>query len=77
MGPKALRHFARRYPNDYPNAEVLVDLASHGGRIVEVSIKVRSRSGGTSMFNMWSSLYYVAKMTLSVLMVPMRGRRPG
>lgn len=77
MGPKALCHFARRYPNDYPNAEVLVDLAWRGGRIVEVPIRVRSRSGGTSMFNMWSSLYYVVKMTLSVLMVPMRGRRPG
>ena len=70
----ALLHFARNYPCDYPNAEVLVDLARRGGRIVEVPVRVAVRAGGVSMFNVWSSLYYVVKMTLSILMVLVRGR---
>jgi hypothetical protein len=71
----ALLHFARNYPHDYPNAEVLVDLARRGGKIVEVPVNVAARTGGVSMFDFWSSLYYVLKMTLSVLMVLVRGRR--
>lgn len=71
----ALHHFAHSYPYDYPNAEVLVDLARRGGKIIEVPVYVAARKGGVSMFDFWSSIYYVVKMTLSVLMVLVRGRR--
>jgi glycosyltransferase involved in cell wall biosynthesis len=76
IGEKALRMFADEYPHDYPNAEVLVDLARHGGKIAEVPIVVHARTGGTSMFDVWSAAYYVVKMNLSILMVLVRKRRP-
>jgi len=75
IGRMALGLFAEVYPYDYPNAEVLVDLARSGGKIAEVPTTVRARLGGTSMFDVWSSMYYVVKMTLSILMVLLRKRR--
>ncbi len=77
IGRMPLGLFADIYPYDYPNAEVLVDLARNGGKIAEVPVKVRARLGGTSMFDLWSSMYYVVKMNLSILMVLMRKRRHG
>ncbi len=75
LGRMAIGLFAEIYPSDYPNAEVIVDLARNGGKIAEVSIKVHPRLGGTSMFNLWRSFYYVVKMNLSILMVLLRKRR--
>jgi len=75
IGRMPIGLFAEVYPYDYPNAEVIVDLARHGGKIAEVAIKVHARLGGTSMFDLWSSLYYVVKMNLSILMVLLRKRR--
>jgi glycosyltransferase involved in cell wall biosynthesis len=75
LSARAVAYLARQYPLDYPNAEVLVDLARGGGRIVEVPVHMGEREGGTSMFDWWSSLYYVVKMTLSVGMVLVRRRR--
>jgi glycosyltransferase involved in cell wall biosynthesis len=75
LSARAVSYLARQYPLDYPNAEVLVDLARGGGRIVEVPVRMGERQGGVSMFDWWSSLYYVLKMTLSVWMVLVRRRR--
>jgi hypothetical protein len=72
---RAFERFALAYPPDYPNAEVLVELARRGGRIVEVSVAMTARSGGRAMFGLSTSLYYVLKMSLSLLMLLLRPRR--
>ena len=64
MGRAAIEQFARSYPTDYPEVEVLVSLSKHGFRIKEISVEMRGRQGGTSSINWSKSLYYMMKVTM-------------
>lgn len=59
--------FAESYPYDYPEPEAICDAISHGMRIVEVPIKMRERSTGTSSIRPLRSIYYMVKVTLAIL----------
>lgn len=64
VGRAAIEQFARSYPTDYPEVEVLVSLSKHGFRIKEISVEMRGRQGGTSSINWSKSLYYMLKVTM-------------
>ncbi|HEY2776226.1 MAG TPA: glycosyltransferase family 2 protein [Candidatus Binatia bacterium] len=60
------------FPLDYPDADVLVLAARSGFRIVDVPANMRSAAGSPSMHAGIGVLYYVYKMTLSVVMNAIR-----
>jgi glycosyltransferase involved in cell wall biosynthesis len=62
------------YPNDYPDADILILLHRSGFRVREVPVQMRP-SQGASMHSGHRSLYYVYKMMLSILMTLLRPRR--
>lgn len=67
------------FPLDYPDADVLVLAARSGLRIVEVPAHMRVEAGSPSMHSGPRVLWYVYKMTLSVVMNavrPVRRRSP-
>ncbi|MBM7566900.1 glycosyltransferase family 2 protein [Paenibacillus sacheonensis] len=64
VGRAAIEQFARHYPTDYPEVEVLVSLSKRGFRMKEISVEMRSRQGGTSSINWSKSIYYMMKVTL-------------
>jgi glycosyltransferase involved in cell wall biosynthesis len=64
---RALRLCARAYPHDYPEPEAIVTLHRAGLSIVEIPVTMRPRQGGRSSITSLHSAYYMAKVTLAIL----------
>lgn len=64
---KAIRCFARYYPQDYPEVESHVLLYKAGLSEVEVPVSMRPRIGGCSSITLPRSVYYVFKVLLAIL----------
>ncbi|MBP3885360.1 MAG: glycosyltransferase family 2 protein [Olsenella sp.] len=75
-GRRAIELFSRRYPTDYPEPESIVFAHNEGLEICEVPVVMRERQGGTSSIGVLSSVYYMIKVTLAILIEGMskRGR---
>ena len=58
--------FANSYPDDYPEAEVLVSLFKQGLKAVEVPVNMMPRQGGESSINSPRAFYYIIKVTLAI-----------
>ncbi len=67
-GPRALRYLAAYYPADYPEPEAIVLLSRRGLAIREVPVRMRARQGGRSSISGTRIVYYMAKVTLSLLL---------
>lgn len=62
------------FPQDFPDADVIIMLSRMGFRIVEVPVKMRpSRSGKSMHSGLIRPLYYIAKMSVSMLHLSTRG----
>lgn len=73
---RAVAFFAHdHYPSDFPDADTIILLALAGFRVREVPVTMEARVAGTSMHSNLKAFYYVAKMTLSILMVLLRRKR--
>lgn len=59
--------FAKRYPVDYPEPEAIMYLKRHNYRITEVSVEMQARLEGQSSINALKSIYYMAKVSLAIL----------
>ncbi len=68
FGPGALRYLASFYPADYPEPEAIVLLSRRGLPIREVSVRMRPRQAGRSSISGLGSVYYMAKVSLSLLL---------
>jgi len=62
------------FPIDYPDADMLVLLRRNGFRVEEIACEMRQRSDARSMHAGLGVLYYVYKMSLSILMNACRAR---
>lgn len=65
---KAIDLFCQRYPTDYPEPESIVMAVKNGLRVREVPAKMHERQGGSSSIKALSSLYYMIKVTICVLL---------
>lgn len=65
---RAMERFALRYPGDYPEVEVLVDLARCGFKVIESSVRMKARQGGVSSITPRRSMYYMMKVTVFSLL---------
>ncbi|MCX5855320.1 MAG: glycosyltransferase family 2 protein [Deltaproteobacteria bacterium] len=76
LNRKAFELFSRgQFPNDFPDADVLLMAHYAGFRVKEVPVVMLGRSGGESMHAGLKPLYYVIKMILSIVMVFLSQRR--
>jgi len=62
------------YPNDYPDADILILLHRSGFVVREVPVQMRP-STNASMHSGHKSIYYVYKMLLSILVTVLRGTK--
>jgi glycosyltransferase involved in cell wall biosynthesis len=76
-GRRALELFAAQYPSDYPEPESIALAVRAGLRVAEVPVLMRERQHGSSSIGPWRTLYYLVKVSLALLMLPVRARRPG
>lgn len=67
-GPAALAWLADHYPDDYPEPQVLAPLVRRGLRVTEVPVRMRAREGGRSSIRGLAPVFYMAKVSVSVLL---------
>jgi glycosyltransferase involved in cell wall biosynthesis len=68
FGPRALRYLASCYPADYPEPEAIVLLCRRGLPVREVAVRMRPRAAGRSSISGPLTVYYMAKVSLSLLL---------
>lgn len=83
MSRRVLREVVQdHFPEDFPDADVLITLSRAGLKLKEVPVKMHAREGGVSMHRGSMAAYYTYKMflTLALLTVrrvsPFRNTRP-
>lgn len=69
---KVIALFANTYPTDYPEPESIVFLLKRNLHVVEEPVKMKERQGGVSSIRMKSSVYYMIKVTLAILIENLR-----
>jgi glycosyltransferase involved in cell wall biosynthesis len=69
---KAIGHLVHYYPDEYPEPEAIVYLVHKKMRLLEVPVIMIERQGGISSIRTFSSLYYMAKVTLNILFLHFR-----
>lgn len=74
-GPRALRLFDETYPYDFPEPEALAIAKAAGLSIKEVPVTMRPRQGGRSSIAGFSTIYYMLKVTIAVVLTYVRARR--
>jgi len=60
--------FSGYYPHDFPEPEAIVVAQQAGARIVELPVVMRAREAGSSSIRYFKTLYYMAKVTLAILL---------
>lgn len=74
MGPRAWRRFAEAYPEDYPEPESLFWCARNGLKVGELPVRMFERQGGVSSIRKLKTLYYMVKVSLSIIFDRIRRR---
>jgi len=69
---KIIELFAREYPEDYPEVEVLVWLKKRKLKLKEISVEMNERTTGKSSITPFKSLYYMIKVTLGIIISSIR-----
>jgi glycosyltransferase involved in cell wall biosynthesis len=72
LNRRAIALFAGDYPSDYPEVEATLLVLKHRLRLVEVPVRMREREHGTSSITFVSSVYYMLKVTLALLVAMFR-----
>jgi hypothetical protein len=73
---RTIRLFSHWYPEDYPEPEVLLLLKRAGLRLVERSTTMNLRQGGQTSIPLLKGLFYVAKVSVALLLDTMRSPWP-
>lgn len=63
----AIELLSQYYPSDYPEPEEIIFCKKNNLKIKEVGILMREREKGTSSLTVINSMYYMIKVTLSIL----------
>ena len=64
------------FPDDYPDADVLITVFRTGLTLREVPVQMYPRVGGVSMHRGGRAAYYAYKMMLTLTLLPVRRRSP-
>ncbi len=71
-GKRAVAFFAKYYPDDYPEPEVLFWCAKNRFRVGEITVQMNERQGGVSSIQRLKTVYYMVKVTISILIDKLR-----
>ncbi len=72
VNQKALSLLAQVHPEDYPEPESLLWLQRCGCRVREVGVRMAERAGGSSSIDASASFYYLAKVSVALLIGALR-----
>ena len=76
LNNKAFSYYSikNNYPEDFPDADVIINMLQHGFTIKEVPATFLEREAGESMHSGLKPIYYFAKMTLSIFIIVIRNK---
>lgn len=63
----AIKLFCDNYPTDYPEPESIALALKQGFTVREASVTMKERQGGTSSIKPLSSIYYMIKVSLAII----------
>lgn len=66
---KMIDLFAKEYAEDYPEPEAIVLAAKKGAKIMEVPVIMNERTAGRSSITGFKTIYYMVKVSLSILLL--------
>ena len=66
-GKKLIKSFALYYPVDFPEPEAIKIAKRQGARVGEIPVRMHERRGGRSSIRYLATFYYMAKVTLAIL----------
>lgn len=66
-GSRAIELFSHDYPIDYPEPESIVIAVKHHLKVTEFPVKMNERQGGSSSIKAFSSIYYMIKVSLAII----------
>lgn len=66
-GRDMLCYFADNYASDYPEPEAILSAKLNGYKVAEVPVVMRERQGGVSSINAIRSVYFMVKVSLSLI----------
>lgn len=69
---RVIELFARDYPKDYPEPESVTFLLKKKFKVEELPVRMNERESGVSSISMRSSVYYMIKVTLAILVAMLR-----
>lgn len=72
VNKNVIKYFANFYPTDYPEVDVLVKLKRKNFRIIELPVQMLERQGGKSSITALKSIYYMIKVSLSIIIGTLR-----
>ncbi len=76
VGVEGIELFARTYPTDFPEVESLVLASRNGLRLEEVPVRMSPRGHGQSSITGFRSAYYMARVTVALLVGTLNEQRP-
>ncbi len=69
VGNDLIREFAKDYPRDYPEPESTAAMLLKKKKIVEYPVRMRARTEGVSSISPLKSVYYMIKVSISIIFV--------
>ena len=72
FGQRAVRFLAANFPQEYPDAEILILLHKSGFRIEEYALSMNPRLFGTSQHNFKTAVVYPFKNLIAIIVVLLR-----
>lgn len=70
---KLLQKFMDDYPKDYPEPESVTDILTKKYKVCEIPVEMNGRNSGTSSISMISSIYYMVKVSLAIVITACGG----
>lgn len=75
VNKKLISLFAADYAQDYPEPEAIVTAAMNNAHIEEVPVIMNERSGGVSSISSWKSMYYMIKVSITIIVLRISGKK--
>ena len=74
VGRRIIVEFAKRYPQEYPEPESIVELLKQGYQVEEVPVRMIERKAGRSSIRAFKTVYYMITVCLSIVITGMKKR---
>lgn len=71
---KMIKEYASNYPQDYPEPEAIIMATTLGASVIEKPVSMKERQSGVSSINIRRAVYYMIKVSLSVMLAALRRR---